>query len=62
MAIVWAAGLQINFAEETDLLKLAAANNNFAFKLLAQLATAQPAANIFVSPYSCLLYTSTSRL
>jgi len=52
MAIVWAAGLQINFAEETDLLKLAAANNNFAFKLLAQLATAQPAANIFVSPYS----------
>jgi serine protease inhibitor len=32
--------------------KLSAANNDFAFKLLKQLAKAAPAQNIFISPYS----------
>jgi serine protease inhibitor len=52
LAVVWTAGLQINFAVESDLSKLAAANNTFAFKLLKQLATEQPGASVFVSPYS----------
>ena len=52
IAVVWTAGLQINSAAESDLSKLAAANNTFAFKLLKQLATEQPGASIFVSPYS----------
>jgi serpin B len=43
--------LQTVFAQ-TDLSKLAAANNAFAFKLLKQLATEQSGASIFVSPYS----------
>ena len=46
------ANLQINSAAESDLSKLAAANNTFAFKLLKQLVTEQPGASIFVSPYS----------
>jgi serine protease inhibitor len=52
IAVVWTAGLQINSAAESDLSKLAAANNTFAFKLLKQLSTEQPGASIFVSPYS----------
>ena len=52
IAVVWTAGLQINSAAESDLSKLAAANNTFAFKLLKQLVTEQPGASIFVSPYS----------
>src|ERR1035437_3812918 len=52
IAVVWTAGLQINSAAESDLSKLAAANNTFSFKLLKQLATEQPGASIFVSPYS----------
>jgi serpin B len=52
LAVVWAAGLQINFAAESDLSQLAAANNTFAFKLLKQLVTEQPGASVFVSPYS----------
>jgi serine protease inhibitor len=35
-----------------DEQRLAAANNIFAFKLLKQIAKDQPAANIFISPYS----------
>ena len=50
--MVWTAGLQINFAADADLSKLAAANNTFAFKLLNQLSTEQPGGSIFVSPYS----------
>jgi len=46
------ANLQNNFAADSDLAKLAAANNTFSFKLLKQLATEQPGASIFVSPYS----------
>ena len=52
LAVFVTAGFQIIFAAETDLSKLAAANNTFAFKLLKQLATEQPGASIFVSPYS----------
>jgi serpin B len=52
IAVVWTAGLQINSAAESDLSKLATANNTFAFKLLKQLVTEQPGASIFVSPYS----------
>src|ERR1017187_9206471 len=44
--------LQNSVAVESDLSKLAAANNTFAFKLLQQLATEQPGASVFVSPYS----------
>ena len=51
-AVVLAAGFQIICAAESDLSKLAAANNTFAFKLLKQLASEQPGASIFVSPYS----------
>jgi serine protease inhibitor len=47
-----AAGLQINFAAETDLSKLAAANNAFAFDLLKQIAATKSVENIFISPYS----------
>jgi serpin B len=46
------ANLQNNFAADSDLAKLAAANNTFSFKLLKQLVTEQPGASIFVSPYS----------
>ena len=52
LAIVWTAGFKLSVAAESDLSKLAAANNTFAFKLLKQLSTQQPAASIFVSPYS----------
>src|ERR1017187_10339769 len=44
--------LENSVAAESDLSTLAAANNTFAFKLLKQLATEQPGANVFVSPYS----------
>ena len=52
LAVFVTASLQNNIAAESDLSKLAAANNTFAFKLLKQLATEQPTASIFVSPYS----------
>ncbi len=39
VTVLLAAGLQINFAADPDLLKLAAANNTFAFKLLKQMAS-----------------------
>ena len=52
LVAVLTAGLQHIFAADTDLSKLAAANNNFAFKLLKQIATEQPDKNIFISPYS----------
>jgi len=52
LAVFVTAGFQIIFATETDLSKLAAANNTFAFKLLKQLAAGQPGASVFVSPYS----------
>ncbi len=39
-------------ASPTDEQRLAAANDIFAFKLLKQIADDQPAANIFISPYS----------
>src|ERR1017187_8817632 len=52
LAVFVTASLQNNIAAESDLSKLAAANNTFAFKLLKQLTTEQPAASIFVSPYS----------
>ena len=52
LAVFVTASLQNNFAAESELSKLAAANNTFSFKLLKQLATEQPAGNIFVSPYS----------
>jgi serpin B len=52
LAVFVTAGFQIIFAAETDLSKIAAANNTFAFKLLKQLATEQPGASVFVSPYS----------
>ena len=41
LVAVLTAGLQNNFAADVDLSKLAAANNNFAFKLLKQIATEQ---------------------
>jgi serpin B len=43
---------QINYGAEPALAKLAAANNEFSFKLLSQLAREQPGKNIFLSPYS----------
>jgi len=51
-ALFLIAGLQNSFAADLDLSKLAAANNTFAFKLLKQLATDQPGASLFISPYS----------
>jgi serine protease inhibitor len=39
-------------ASPADEQKLAAANNAFAFKLLKQIASDQPASNVFISPYS----------
>ncbi len=39
-------------ASSADEEKLAAANNVFAFKLLKEIASEQPATNIFISPYS----------
>ena len=52
LAVVWTAGFKLSAAVESDLNKLAAANNTFAFKLLKQLSKQQPGASIFVSPYS----------
>ncbi len=48
LLVVWQTGL----ADSTNLTALAAANNQFAFKLLKQLVAEQPGKNIFVSPYS----------
>jgi len=47
-----AAGFNLSAAAESDLSKLAVANNSFAFMLLKQLSTQQSAASVFVSPYS----------
>ena len=52
LAFVWTAGFKLSAAAESDLSKLAVANNTFAFKLLKQLSTQQPGARVFVSPYS----------
>jgi serpin B len=52
VAVFVIASLQNNFAADSNLSKLAAANNTFAFKLLKQLAAEQPDTSIFVSPYS----------
>jgi len=52
LAIVWTVSLNPGVAAESDLSRLAAANNTFAFKLLKQLSTQQPSASVFVSPYS----------
>ena len=52
LAAIWIAGFQNNFAAESDLSKLAVANNTFAFNLLKQLSTEPSGASIFVSPYS----------
>lgn len=46
------AGCRLALASDSELPKLAAANNAFAFKLLKQLSTQQPRASSFVSPYS----------
>jgi serpin B len=55
LIVAWLAGfapfLQVS-ASPTDEQKLVAANNGFAFKLIKQLSQDQPAANIFISPYS----------
>ena len=52
LAVVWVMGFNLCVAAESDLSKLAAANNTFAFKLLKQLSTQQPRESVFVSPYS----------
>ena len=50
--LVLLAGLHQAAASLTDAQTLATANNDFAFKLLKQLAKDQPVTNIFISPYS----------
>jgi len=50
--LILLAGLQPSTASSTVAQKLAVAENGFAFKLLKQIASEQPAANIFISPYS----------
>jgi serine protease inhibitor len=52
MLAVLIAGLQNSFGADSDLSKLATANNIFAFNLLKQLSKEQPGASIFVSTYS----------
>jgi serine protease inhibitor len=52
LAVIWTAGFNLCVAAESDLSKLAAANNTFAFNLLKQLSTQQPRESVFVSPYS----------
>ncbi len=52
VVVMLAVGLQVNPGADADVSKLAAANNSFAFKLLKQVASEQPRASIFVSPYS----------
>jgi len=51
-ALVLIAGLHRASGSIADPQKLAGADNGFAFKLLKQLAKDQPAANLFISPYS----------
>jgi serpin B len=51
-AIGLLAGVQHGFSMDADLSILVAANNDFTFKLLKQLSTAQSGASIFISPYS----------
>jgi serine protease inhibitor len=52
LAALSIAGIQNSFGADSDLSKLAAANNTFAFRLLKQLSTEHLGASIFVSPYS----------
>ena len=52
LSVVLTTGFKLSVAAESDLAKLAAANNTFAFKLLKQLSGQQSGASIFVSPYS----------
>jgi len=52
-ALAWMSGVnQLSAMVESDLTKLAVANNTFAFKLLKQLSAQQPGPSIFVSPCS----------
>ncbi len=44
--------LNLGLGADSDLSKLAMANNTFAFKLLKQMSAKQPGVSIFVSPYS----------
>jgi serpin B len=48
----WLVWLNSGYAMPPEEPKLAAANNAFAFNLLRQIAKEQPAANLFISPYS----------
>src|SRR5258708_6520874 len=48
--ILW--GYALRAASPEDQAKLSSANNDFAFRLLTQLAKDQPESNIFISPYS----------
>lgn len=50
--LIWLAGFPPVLAALTDQEQLSAANGDFAFKLLQQIAQEQPATNIFISPYS----------
>ena len=52
LCLVWLVRLNSGYAMPAGEPKLAAANNAFAFNLLRQIAKEQPAANIFISPYS----------
>jgi len=52
LAAALAAAIQTAFAADANLAKLAAANNTFAFNLLKELNTENPAGNLFISPYS----------
>lgn len=52
LAVGLTTGFKLSVVAESDLAKLAAANNNFAFKLLKQQSAQQPGASIFISPYS----------
>lgn len=51
-AIALFVGSQNGFGADANLSKLAAANNDFAFRLLRQIATEQKGASAFISPYS----------
>lgn len=52
LGMVLVASLRIAMAADADVSKLAAANNNFSFKLLRQLVGEQAGKSVFVSPYS----------
>ena len=52
LAALFAASPQSILSADTDLSKLAVANNTFAFKLVREISSEQPDKNIFISPYS----------